>query len=94
MKAIFFHAPWCPSCHPTLDKIRPLWERTTKYRSIEFEEVDVGTEEGAARAVPYGIIALPTMIFENDFGEETDRIASAISAWDVEQKLGKLLGNP
>lgn len=56
-----FSASWCTNCKP--------YKLYLKNLGIEFEEIDVESEEGAKLATQFSVRSLPTSIVEGADGE-------------------------
>lgn len=70
---IDFYATWCGPCQmiaPVFDNLKEDYEG-----KVNFKRVDV--DEDAAMAEKYKISAMPTFVFLNAEGEETDRLVGA-----------------
>jgi thioredoxin 1 len=78
-----FYADWCGPCK-TQDPI--LEELEEEYPDVEFEKVDVDTEQDVANE--YEVRSLPTLIVENDDGI-VERFVGVTQRDDIESALGK-----
>ncbi|AGM12103.1 thioredoxin [Streptomyces phage Sujidade] len=75
-RVLYFSSPMCRPCR----SFGPLLIKELAARDIEPERIDVTTEAGLALADEYSVIAVPTVVIEND-GKEVRR-------------FGVLLGDP
>ena len=77
-----FYADWCGPCK-TQDPI--LEELAEDYPDVEFEKVDVDSEQDVANE--YQVRSLPTLIVENEEGV-VDRFVGVTQRGDLESALG------
>lgn len=87
MKLLDFWAPWCPPCkqmNPILEEI----ERENPHFIVEKIDIDADPET----AEKYGVMSIPTYIFEKD-GKEVDRIIGATSKANLIKKYEGAIQN-
>ncbi len=77
-----FYADWCGPCK-TQDPI--LEELAEDYPDVEFEKVDVDSEQDVANE--YQVRSLPTLIVENETGV-VERFVGVTQRDDLETALG------
>ena len=77
-----FYADWCGPCK-TQDPI--LEELAEDYPDVEFEKVDVDSEQDVANQ--YQVRSLPTLIVENETGV-VERFVGVTQRDDLETALG------
>lgn len=76
-KLYVFTAKWCTSCAPLKVYLKNI--------GIEFEEIDVETDEGSKQATQYNVKALPTSLITGSEGE-TLLLLSGTGAIDMIRK--------
>jgi thioredoxin 1 len=66
-------AAWCGPCKAlstTFDKVSNM----EKYKGIDFEKVDIDTDEGADVVEKFKIRSIPTLVLLDENGEELDKV--------------------
>lgn len=66
-------AAWCGPCKAlstTFDKVSNM----EKYKDIDFEKVDIDTDEGADVVEKFKIRSIPTLVLLDENGEELDKV--------------------
>ena len=75
MRLIKFWADWCQPCH-VLTKVM---------EGMEYEPVDIETEEGSQLATHYGVRALPTLALFTDDGKLIEMKSGLMGKQDIER---------
>ena len=68
LKVIFYAAPWCDGCV----KMKHKFYAECKNLGVDYEVVDVESEDGVARSIKYGIRDVPVLVFMKN-GKEVGR---------------------
>lgn len=87
---IKFGAPWCSACHH-MDKARTLeqFAATTGVTLVkhDLKANDDGDEQPDPIADEYEVQSLPTLVFEDEDGNQLERIEGGISLRDLRKKF-------
>lgn len=68
LKVIFYAAPWCSGCV----KMKPKFYAECKNLGVDYEVVDVESEDGVARSIKHGVCDVPVLVFMKN-GKEIGR---------------------
>ena len=88
-KVIDCYAQWCGPCKALANTIKELSENA-KYSSVEFEKVDIETDEGEEYVEKYKIRGVPTVLFMDENGELVGKSVGSMSQDDLMQKIDAL----
>lgn len=86
LKLLDFTADWCPPCQ----LMKPIFTELEKEFAgrIELETVDV--DKNSERANKYGVLSVPTFVFEKG-GQEVERLIGAHPKEEIAALLNKYL---
>jgi thiol-disulfide isomerase/thioredoxin len=68
LKVVFYAAPWCGGCV----RMKPKFYAECKNLGVDFEVVDVETEDGVERSIKHCVRDVPTLVFMKN-GREIGR---------------------
>ena len=68
LKVIFYSAPWCDGC----SRMKPKFYAECKALGVDYEVVDVETDDGVERSIKHAIRDVPTLVFMKN-GREIGR---------------------
>lgn len=68
LKVIFYAAPWCDGCV----RMKPKFYAECKNLGVDYEVVDVESEDGVARSIKHGVRDVPFLVFMKN-GKEIGR---------------------
>lgn len=88
-KVIDCYAQWCGPCKALANTIKEVSENA-KYSSVEFEKVDIETDEGEEYVEKYKIRGVPTVLFMDENGELVGKSVGSMSQDDLMQKIDAL----
>lgn len=88
-KVIDCYAQWCGPCKALANTIKEVSENA-KYSSVEFEKVDIETDEGEEYVEKYKIRGVPTVLFMDENGELVSKSVGSMSQDDLMQKIDTL----
>lgn len=88
-KVIDCYAQWCGPCKALANTIKEVSENA-KYSSVEFEKVDIETDEGEEYVEKYKIRGVPTVLFMDENGELVGKSVGSMSQDDLMRKIDTL----
>ena len=88
-KVIDCYAQWCGPCKALANTIKEVSENA-KYSSVEFEKVDIETDEGEEYVEKYKIRGVPTVLFMDENGELVGKSVGSMSQDDLMKKIDTL----
>lgn len=88
-KVIDCYAQWCGPCKALANTIKEVSENA-KYSSVEFEKVDIETDEGEEYVEKYKIRGVPTVLFMDENGELVGKSVGSMSQDDLMQRIDTL----
>lgn len=88
-KVIDCYAQWCGPCKALANTIKEVSENA-KYSSVEFEKVDIETDEGEEYVEKYKIRGVPTVLFMDENGEVVGKSVGSMSQDDLMKKIDTL----
>lgn len=68
IQIIDFWAPWCGPCQ----MMKPVLEEVEKELAGKVEVEKINVDENGAEAAKYGVMSIPTLVFQKD-GKEVNR---------------------
>lgn len=85
LKVTKYGAPWCGPCK-MLDPV--LHELQDEFKEVEFEFIDIDTDEGANKAAEAGVMGIPRVFFEKD-GETVEDINGFVPKGALEELINQ-----